>query len=176
MHQHKHKHKHRGFSLLELAAVLAVTGILISVAVPSYAHFMQRQQLRLAADTLLQDLRRTRELSVNTPVSLFATFHGGPKWCWGISRGLPCDCAGNVTPTHKPLARCDIARGDNQAQFKDVTMGSAQDFEFKPGLGQAAQAGAVALHTKKGQSVQVVLNWLGRAHVCGQDAPGGQPC
>ncbi len=166
----------QGFTLLEMAAVLAITGILISAAVPTYAHFMQRQQLRLASDTLLQDLRRTRELSVDASASIFVSFNTGPKWCWGISRRLPCDCAGNVTPTDKPLARCDVASADNREQFKDVAMETAQDFEFKPGLGQVAQAGAVALRTKKGQSLQVVLNRQGRAHQCGSDAPGGQPC
>ena len=169
-------HNNRGFSLLEIAAVLAITGILVSVAVPTYASYMQRQQLRLAADTLVQDLRRAREQSVNAPVSIFFTFHAGPQWCWGVSRGLPCDCTGNVTPTDKPLARCDIASADNRVQFKDVMIDAAQDFEFAPGLGQVTQSGSASLHTKKGQRLQVVLNRMGRAHLCGQDAPGGQAC
>ena len=168
--------KTRGFSLVEIAAVLAITGILLAVAVPSYSHFIQRQQLRLAGDTLLQDLRRAREMSVGAPVSIHVTFHAGPQWCWGVSRGLPCDCAGNVTPTSKPLARCDIARGDNRDQFKDVVLDAAQDFEFAPGLGQVTQSGAVALRSKKGHNLQVVLNPLGRAHLCGRDAPGAQAC
>lgn len=166
----------RGFSLLEMAAVLAITGILISAAVPTYAHFMQRQQLRLAADTLLQDLRRAREQSISVPASIFVTFHAGPQWCWGVSRGLPCDCSGTVTPTDKPLARCDIASSDNRVQFKDVVMDTAQDFEFVSSMGRVTLAGAAALRTKKGQNLQVVLNPMGRAHLCGPDAPGGQAC
>ena len=166
----------RGFTLLELLAVLAITGILVSAAVPTYASFMQRQQLRLAADTLMQDLRLARELSVNTPASIFLTFHPGPQWCWGVSRALPCDCAGNVTPADKPRARCDVASGDNREHFKDVMMDTAQDIEFAPGLGQVIQSGAAALRTKNGQNIRVVLNRMGRAHLCGQDAPGGQGC
>lgn len=166
----------RGFSLLELAAVMAITGILLAAAVPSYSHFIQRQQLRLAGDTLLQDLRRARQLSINAPASIFVTFHAGKQWCWGISRALPCDCSGTVTPTTAPLARCDIATASNKQQFPDVVMDIAQDFEFAPGLGQVARSGAAALRTAKGQHLQVVLNLLGRAHLCGRDAPGGQAC
>ncbi|CAN5298663.1 hypothetical protein BH11PSE10_BH11PSE10_05570 [soil metagenome] len=166
----------RGFTLVEAAAVLAITGIILAAAVPSYSHFVQRQQLRVAGDTLIQDLRRARDMSVNSPVSIFFTFQAGPRWCWGVSRGLPCDCAGNVTPTSQPLARCDIAQGDNREQFKDVLLDAAQDFVFAPGLGQVARSGAAALRTKKGQNLQVVLNPLGRAHLCGRDAPGSQPC
>jgi len=166
----------RGFGLLELMAVLAITGVLISAAVPTYASFMQRQQLRLAADTLMQDLRRARELSVNTPVSIFLTFQPGPQWCWGVSRGLPCDCAGSVTSTDKPLARCDIANADNREQFKDVMIDTAQNLEFTPGLGQVTQSGAAALRTKKGQNLQVVFSRMGRARLCGRDSPGGQGC
>lgn len=168
--------KLRGFTLLEVTAVIAITGILVSAAVPTYANFMQRQQLRLAADTLMQDLRRAREMSVSAPSSIFFTFHPGPQWCWGVSRGLPCDCAGTITPTDKALTRCDIASGDNREHFKDVTMDAAQDFEFEPRLGQIAQSGAAALRTRQGQNLQVVLNPLGRAHLCGQDAPGAKAC
>lgn len=166
----------RGFSLLEMAAVIAISGILVAAAVPTYAHYMQRQQLRIAADTLLQDLRRAREMSISARTSIFVTFHAGPQWCWGVSRGLPCDCAGNVTPTDKVFARCDVMTENNRDHFKDVVMDAAQDFEFKPGLGQVAQSGAAALRGKKGQNLQVVLNPLGRAHLCGQDAPGAQAC
>ena len=166
----------RGFTLLEVAAVIAITGILVSAAVPTYASFMQRQQLRLAADTLMQDLRRARELSITTPTPIFLTFHRGPKWGWGVSRALPCDCAGNVTPTDKPLARCDIASSDNREQFKDVLIDTAEDLQFTPGLGHAAQSGTAALHTKNGQNLRVVLNRMGRVHLCGQDAPGRPVC
>ena len=168
--------KHRGFTLLELAAVMAITSILVSAAVPIYADFMQRQQLRVAANTLMHDLRRARELSVDARVSIFLTFQPGRQWCWGVSRALPCDCAGNVAPTDKPMARCDIASSDNREHFKDVMMDAAQDFEFSPGLGQVAQSGAAALRTKKGQHLQVVLNRMGRSHLCGRDAPGGPAC
>jgi hypothetical protein len=115
-------------------------------------------------------------MSVDARTSIFLTFRPGPQWCWGISRALPCDCSGALVPRDAPLARCDIAQGDNRAQFKDVALDSAETFEFSPGLGQVARTGAAALRTKKGQSLQVVMNSWGRAHLCGQDAPGGQAC
>ena len=166
----------RGFSLLEMAAVLAITGILLAVAVPSYKDFLQRQQLRLAGDTLLQDLRSARQLSISAPTSIFVTFHAGKQWCWGVSRALPCDCSATSASATATLARCDIATSNHKQQFPAVVLDTAQDFEFTPGLGRVAKAGAAALRTPGDQHLQVVLNMLGRAHLCGRDAPQGQAC
>lgn len=158
-----------GFTLLEMAAVIAILGIVAAAAIPSYAHFIQRQQLRNAADALMRDLRNARELSVSSRSAIFVNYRAGKSWCWGVSRGQPCDCSGAAPPA------CNLSRGDNK-EFPDVMLDIAQDLEFSPGLGQVSQHGAAALRTLKGHNLRVVLNPMGRASVCGRDAVGGQPC
>ena len=159
-----------GFSLLELCAAMAIVAVLLAVAVPNYSSMIQRKQLRGTADALVQDLRNARELSVNTQSRIFVSYRAGQRWCWGVSRGTPCDCSGA-----SPLPACNIRRADH-SEFPDVLLDGAQDGEFEPGLGQVTQHGAADFRTTKGHTLRVVLNALGRTQVCGPDAPGAQPC
>eukprot|EP01137_Pigoraptor_chileana_P008129 Opistho-2@54534 len=160
-----------GFTLVELAAVMAITGIVLAVAVPSYSRFLQRQQLRGAADALMQDLRNARETSVRTRAPVFLNFRSsGKHWCWGANRSQPCDCSGASA-----LPACGISQG-HKRDYPDVRVDSAVDAEFEPALGQAPQHGAVAFSTAKNQSLRVELNAMGRAQVCGPDAVGAPPC
>ncbi|MDN3919774.1 GspH/FimT family protein [Roseateles violae] len=159
-----------GFTLLELAAVLAILAIVLAAAVPSYAQFLQRQQLRGAADALLLDLRHARQLSVQTRKPVFVSFNPGKNWCWGVSSGQPCDCNGGGA-----LPACNIG-GGRQADYKSVQMDSAADTEFTPMLGQAPRHGGIAFSTAKGQRLQVLVNGMGRAQQCGPDAVGAPSC
>ncbi|WP_397536090.1 Tfp pilus assembly protein FimT/FimU, partial [Roseateles sp.] len=66
----------RGFTLLEVAAVMAITGIVLAMAVPSYANFAARQQLRAAGESLALDLRLAREESLRG-ASVFISYRAG---------------------------------------------------------------------------------------------------
>jgi len=160
----------RGFTLLEMAAVLAILGIVVSVAAPSYVSFMQRQQLRSAADALLQDLRNAREFSVRTQRPVYISYSLGKTWCWGVSAGQPCDCSGA-----SPLPACNISQA-RSIDFKNVRLDRAEGAEFEPTLGQAVRHGSVAFSTLKGQNLRVQLNGMGRAQQCGPDAVGAPAC
>lgn len=160
----------RGFTLLEMAVVISIAGILLAVAVPNYSRLMQRQQLRGAADALLQDLRHARELSVRSRSPVFVSYRLGKNWCWGVSSGQPCDCAGA-----SPLPACSASRGQ-ATDYPHVRLEAADDAAFEPGMGQAPKHGTVQLSTPTGSNLRVELNALGRAQVCGPDAQTAAPC
>ncbi|MDC8786371.1 prepilin-type N-terminal cleavage/methylation domain-containing protein [Roseateles koreensis] len=166
----KRRGKSCGFTLLEMAIVIAITGILLAVAIPSYQHMLQRRQLRQVAELLALDLRHARELSVSENSAIFINYNAGKQWCWGLSRAKPCDCAGT-----SPQGRCELSHMDN-THYPHVLLDAAQDAAFSPGLGQVAQSGAAALRTEAGQNLRVVLNPMGRTHICGPDAVGALRC
>jgi prepilin-type N-terminal cleavage/methylation domain-containing protein len=56
----------RGFTLLELALVLAMIVALASIAIPSFRGSMGRQRLRKAAEALRVQCVRTRQRAMNT--------------------------------------------------------------------------------------------------------------
>lgn len=158
---------HRGFTLLEMAFVLAVIGIVMAMAVPSYASFMARQQLRAAGENLAQDLNHAREESLHGGPSIFITYRSGPDWCWGVSRGQPCDCG---LP-----ASCNVSRADARA-YPRVTLAEGMPLQFESGLGRLVAAGSTAFTSSAGHSLQVQTTLLGRPHLCGPDAPKPSPC
>lgn len=160
----------RGFTLLEVVTVVSIAGILLAVAVPNFSRMMQRQQLRGAADALLQDLRNARELSVRARSPVFVSYRTGKDWCWGVSSGQPCDCAGA-----SPLPACSSSRGQ-ASDYPHVSMEAAEDAAFEPSLGQAPKHGTVRMSTPKGSNLRVELNALGRAQLCGPDAQTSTPC
>ena len=157
-----------GYTLLEVAIVLAVLGILLAASVPSFANFLARQQLRAAGEQLAQELRHARESSMSGQ-ALFASFKGGPDWCWGISRGQPCDCGSGVPA-------CNVSVG-RSADFPRVLMERAgESLTFEPGAGRLLAAGETAFSTRAGHSLQVRSSLLGRTQLCGPDAPKPTNC
>ena len=148
----------RGFSLPEMMCVLAVVGILLAAGLPAYGHLLERQRLHAAADALVQDLRHARELAVQSQQPVYLRFVRNDKtWCWGVSRGQPCDCSGASA-----LPACNVSRADSAA-YGHVLLASAQDASFEPRLGSAPLNGRTVFATPGGQQQPVALSASGRA-------------
>lgn len=155
----------RGFTLVELAVVMSIFAILLAAAVPSYSRFLVRKQMELAADTLVLDLRMAREDSVRTGQHVFVSYRTGEHWCWGMSRGQPCDCAFAGAPG----ARCNVARTDS-SEFPRVRLEHADASEFEHTVGRAVMPGAVQFGGGSNQKLRVEINAMGRAAVCRGDS------
>lgn len=56
--------KQRGFSLVELMVAIVIVAVLISVAIPSYKDWIQNQQTRVAAESILNGLQLARAEAV----------------------------------------------------------------------------------------------------------------
>jgi len=150
----------RGFTLLEMAFVLAVIGVLLAAGMPASGRLLERQRLQAAADALAQDLRHARELALQSqqPVHLRFARHDDKIWCRGVSRGQPCDCSGASA-----LPACNVSQVDS-SDHAHVRLASAQDASFDPRLGSAPLNGRTVFATPDGQQWPVALSALGRAH------------
>lgn len=155
----------RGFTLIEAVFTLAVLGILLAAAVPSYANYLARQRLRHVAELLEMDLRRARTLSVNENHNIYVSFQSGPQWCWGASRQSPCDCA-----TGQP--RCELG-GVSAREHKGMLLQSGQSVTFQAGMGRALDWTRIGLSNDHNQQLHIDLNPLGRPQICGADARKG---
>lgn len=159
----------RGFTLLEAAIAVAVLAVITAAAVPSYHNMLARQQLRQAGEQLALDLRMAREQALRGGQPVFVSGRAGAKdWCWGVSSGQPCDCAGGVPA-------CTLSRGRG-SDFPLLEMSRAEALNFEPRLGRSETATSFELKSRRGHHLQVQVNPMGRAHLCGPDAPKPQPC
>ncbi len=59
----------RGFSLIELLVTLMVAGILMAMAVPSFQSLMDRQQIKVTRQSLVDALVEARSLAISGMVS-----------------------------------------------------------------------------------------------------------
>jgi prepilin-type N-terminal cleavage/methylation domain-containing protein len=160
--------RHHGFTLLEMAIAIAVLGIVAAVAVPSYSQLLARQQLRSAGSKLALDLRMAREQALQSGRPVFFSSQAGADWCWGLGAGQACDCAGGVPA-------CTIGRS-GASDYPRVELARADALEFEPAMGRAQSAGSIELKTLRKQQLQVQVNAMGRAHLCGPDAPRPGAC
>lgn len=68
----------QGVTLIELMTIIAIAGILVAVAVPSFTDSIARRRLEGVANELSSDLQyaKSQAAVVNTNVSLVTTAHG----------------------------------------------------------------------------------------------------
>ena len=152
--------KSRGFTLLAVLVVLAVAGLLLAAAIPAYGRLLEHQRMRAAADALMQDLLHARELAVQSRQAVHLSFvRQDQHWCWGVSRGQPCDCSGAGT-----LPACNVSSADSSS-YAEVQLASAQDARFEPRLGSASVNSRTVFATRDGQQMPVALSALGHAHL-----------
>jgi general secretion pathway protein G len=80
------RNRGRGFTLLELLMAMAVVGLLVAVALPSYAGLVQRQKVEQAGRDLMniaQEIERYRTNHFATPETLGDLGFAIPKDPWG---------------------------------------------------------------------------------------------
>lgn len=102
----------RGFTVIELMIVVAITAILVAVAVPSFVDIIARSQVKTAAADLHLSMMRARSEAIKRNVSITVTpVAGGWKEGWSIPNGVEThgavvsDIDGPASVTYNPNGR-----------------------------------------------------------------------
>jgi prepilin-type N-terminal cleavage/methylation domain-containing protein len=169
-------HRQHGFTLIELMVTIAVTIILLLIAIPSFMEFRQRAALRGAGDQLLSFWADARFAAVreNRPVTVSFRNSGGIVCIGATTATTACDCA-------SAPAACDIARFPaDQSEWRRVRVPAAATLGQGTGMvtidpkrgniSDPADAGAVLLQGPPLGVMDYRLNFLvdrnGRAILC----------
>lgn len=152
-------HRRRaGLTLIELMIGLAITAVLMSLAVPSFASYLQRQRLKAVAAGLETDLREARYESARRGAPLALVFAAGPDWCYAIATRPDCDCRVQQD------CRLKAVRGSDQ---RGVQLAEFRATRFDPATGNAESPGTTAVWQATGsERVKVSVSALGRPFVC----------
>ncbi|MCC7152559.1 MAG: prepilin-type N-terminal cleavage/methylation domain-containing protein [Rubrivivax sp.] len=162
-------HAH-GLTLIEAMIALAICAVLMSLALPSFAQYLQRQRLKAAAQGLELDLREARFEAARRGSPLYLAFQGGANWCYALATTPDCDCS---------IQQACRLKATRSTELRGVHLLAYGGVRFDPGSGQVDVPGVKALWAApSGERVQVSVGAMGRPTVCMQEGslPPWAPC
>lgn len=154
------KQKNAGFTVLEVMIVVAITGILAAVAVPSFQGMIERDRLKQVVEALKSDLQfaRTEAIKRNQDIHFSRSPGNAGAWCYGLNVGANCTCA--------PVNSCAVKTISGSNFSTAVNMDSAETnnstFDFKRGT---IGANGVTFSTSR-YAARVVFSDIGRVRAC----------
>jgi len=152
----------RGFTLVEAVLVLAVTAILLALALPNWSGFGARARLLSAGEALVHDLGLARHEAAQRGVPLYLLPQAGAQWCWAISDQAGCDC-------RQPAASCAL-RVVGASEHRGVELLAAHPMRFDPADGRSDGGLAAAWRASNAYAAQVHVHPFGRARLCSSGA------
>lgn len=151
----------RGLTLIELVIGLGICAVLMSLAMPSFGQYLQRQRLKAAAQGLELDLREARFEAARRGGALYLNFQEGTDWCYALSATPDCDCR------VQQACRIKTTRGSD---LRGVQLLQSHAVRFDPATGQAETPGTAAIWAAPGgERVKVSVGAMGRPSVCMQE-------
>jgi type II secretion system protein H len=149
--------KKNGFSLIELVIVMAIMGVMASIASFSYQRYVNNTNLRTAARELTTDMAKTKQRSVTEALNYRMTITVGTPGNYTIERRDVANTASTVIATKSPT---DESRPG--LSINSTTYGSNIIY-FQPR--GTTSAGRVVLQNNRGSSATIISNITGKTYV-----------
>ncbi len=161
----------KGLTLLELLASLSIAAILMAVATPGFAQWINKNRLRTAAYNLLTDIQKTRSEAVNR-ASRVTLRNSDKGWDTGWQMFVDDDADGNFDTGETLLFEreaisANVSISGNSAVSSMVSYGASGQSLTPAG---AFQAGTITLcGSGVSKAYQIVLSRGGRARLVSDD-------
>lgn len=168
----------KGFTLIEMMVVIAVMGILLALAAPSFTIYFEKTRTKRAAETMAAFLVNAKSESIKRNATVRVVFQlsgGGATWCAGMTTANTCDCS--VTPpTACTLDGVDrtISSTDYSGVVLNATSGvdDGDMFTFTHKRG-TVNGDTVRLQSdSSGYEMRVVVSSIGRIRLCSPSGSG----
>lgn len=169
----------RGFTLIELLIAIAVIGVIVTLAAPSFSDFTLRQRVKSVTSQLVTDLQFARSEAAARSVPVRVRFSGNAdRTCYVLYVGNARACKCTDTPAC-PLAGQEIrtAAVATALRVRISTPMDPEEFSYDPATGAMIFAPTDAeggdtpeFEVKTGvdvpRSLQVVVKMSGRPGIC----------
>jgi prepilin-type N-terminal cleavage/methylation domain-containing protein len=140
----------RGFSLIEMMVVIAIVGVLLSVAIPSWTRYRQNADLKTAARGIAGDFFNMKQRAVGEAVRYRITFDEDNNRYQMINTSTHATTTRNLSEFGAGITITDVAFGGDTIDF------------YPRGT---AEAGHIDLQNSRGSTATITVNITGRTHV-----------
>ena len=150
------RQKNTGMTLLEVMVVVAIIGIIVAIAAPSFSTMLEKQRIKGAAEAMLADLRWARAEAIKRNKKVRVTFTTGSSWSYTIN--------GDPTGANTLLKTVNGSNFPSTALRRARFAGRVAYTTFDPVRG--TNNGTVTI-TSNNFSAGVKVSTLGRVRICG---------
>lgn len=167
------RHPQHGFTLIELIVAMAVFGILVMIAVPSFTSLMDSIRVKRAADAISAFMVNAKSEAIKRNASVRVVFQSessGASWCAGMTTLNTCDCLA-TTNTCKLDDADRVLAGSS---YRNIVLNNPADgtaFSFSPNRG-TVNSGNAQVQSDNGLQVRVVVSTTGRIRLCSPSGSG----
>lgn len=156
----------KGVTLTEVLVVVAIIGILASIAIPSFIQILKQQRVEGAAEGLVAAMQNAKAEAIkrNANVSLVFspnnTNTDNSTWCYGMTGAgqATCDCT---------VSNCSQSSSVGNSDFNGVTVNfnTSASRVFNP-LRGTVTAGTILFSGGDNLTLGVTTTTLGRIRIC----------
>lgn len=173
------KQQQSGLSLVELMAVVAIAGILLSLAFVMMTGSVDNSRLRGATDAFYMNLLQAQNHAVNSSSSVYFNVTTGVTWCSAAASNTGCNC--NTDSCTLNSEQVAVA----STEYPNVTLASSNvsdEFIFEPVHGEvstgitASPAVFTFTGVSSGNTTQVNISSSGQVATCSDSLEGYATC
>lgn len=162
----------RGFSLVELAVVLAVFALLMSLGMPMYAQFMANSQIRASAETTAQAIQYARAEAMRRNTRVELTLGSGTGW---VVRDVPTNETLSERADNEGNATGNISRAITPAGATTITFNGfgmvAKNDDGSAAL-SAIKFDSTTLAATASRDLCVAISTMGGVRLCDPNITG----
>lgn len=167
----------QGFTLIELMITIAIIAIVLSIAVPSFNDFFEKNRLKRAAEAVYGLVANAKSESTIRDVDMLVTINAN-AWCVGYAAAANCNCtlsspsaAGAcAVPVAGILASDKVLKVINGSDFSDVTLATNYGASVAFNRLRGTAPGGTLNFVSGNWMLDLVISNEGRVRLC---APAG---